>query len=163
MKIHSMFTARFGLVHDDCTCYRCWYIRLCTKCMICMLQVGVHCAGIICTIACYGIGTIISDCDCQHGMSYYCIYRLTLGVSDMDHFCWIWFFSFLLSSFQFAFLCMSAVHGEFDWRISSSLFARNFGTNLWLVLGTWNLYWDLNFLLGTWTGNLDLQLGLAYL
>ena len=35
-----------------------------TKFMICMLQVGVHGAGIICTIACYGIGTILSDCDC---------------------------------------------------------------------------------------------------
>ena len=30
-----------------------------TKCMICMLQVGVHCADIIFTIACYGIGTIL--------------------------------------------------------------------------------------------------------
>ena len=30
-----------------------------TKCIVCMLQVGVHCAGIICTIVCYGIGTII--------------------------------------------------------------------------------------------------------
>ena len=29
-----------------------------TKCLICILQVLVHCAGIICTIACYGIGTI---------------------------------------------------------------------------------------------------------
>ena len=29
-----------------------------TKCMICMLLVGVHCASIICSIACYGIGTI---------------------------------------------------------------------------------------------------------
>ena len=26
-----------------------------TKCMICMLQVGVHCASIICTIAYYGM------------------------------------------------------------------------------------------------------------
>ena len=31
-----------------------------TKCMICILQVGVHYAGIICKIACYGIGTIMS-------------------------------------------------------------------------------------------------------
>ena len=29
-----------------------------TKCMVCMLQVGVHCASIICTIAFYGIGII---------------------------------------------------------------------------------------------------------
>ena len=41
------------LVHED---YRTW--GLYTKCMICMLHVWVHCAGIICTIACYGIGTI---------------------------------------------------------------------------------------------------------
>ena len=61
--------------------------RLYTKCMICMLQVGVHYAGIICTIACYGIGTIISDCDCQHGISYYRIYRSRHGVSEMDRFC----------------------------------------------------------------------------
>ena len=30
-----------------------------TKCMIGMLQVGIHCAGIICTVACYGIDTIL--------------------------------------------------------------------------------------------------------
>ena len=51
-----------------------------TKCMICMLQVGVHGAGIICTIACYGIGTLILDCDCQDG-TYYHIYCSRLGVS----------------------------------------------------------------------------------
>ena len=34
------------------------HMGLYTKCKICMLQVGVHCAGIICTIACHGIGTI---------------------------------------------------------------------------------------------------------
>ena len=41
-------------------------LGLYTKCTICMLQVGVHSAGIICAIACYGIGTIIPDCNCQH-------------------------------------------------------------------------------------------------
>ena len=55
--------------------------------MICMLQLGVHCAGISCTIACYGIGTIIPDYDCQHGILYYHIYRSRLGISDMDRFC----------------------------------------------------------------------------
>ena len=58
-----------------------------TKCMICMLQVGVHCASIICTIACYGIGTNIPDSDCQHGISYYRIYHSRLGVSVMDPSC----------------------------------------------------------------------------
>ena len=55
-----------------------------TKCMICMLLVGVHCAGIICTIACYGIDTILSDCDCQYGISYYRIYcsRLVLSLHE---------------------------------------------------------------------------------
>ena len=52
-----------------------------------MLQVGVHCAGIISAIVCYGIGTVISDCDCQHGILYDRIYRLRVGVSDMDRFC----------------------------------------------------------------------------
>ena len=51
-----------------------------TKCTIFMLLVGVHGAGIICTIACNGICTIILDCDCQHGMSYYRIYRSRLNV-----------------------------------------------------------------------------------
>ena len=52
-SVHVTDVSRFGLY---------------TKCMIYMLQVGVHCVGIICTIACYGIGTIIPDCDCQHGI-----------------------------------------------------------------------------------------------
>ena len=39
------------------------------------------------TIACYGIGTIIPDCDCQHGILSYRIHRLPLGISDMDRFC----------------------------------------------------------------------------
>ena len=54
-----------------------------TKCMICMLQLGVHCVSIICTIACYGISTNISDCDCQHGISHYRIYHSRFGVSDI--------------------------------------------------------------------------------
>ena len=58
-----------------------------TKCMICMLQLGVHCAGIICTIACYGIGRIIPDCDCRCEISHSRIYRSRLIVSDMDRFC----------------------------------------------------------------------------
>ena len=42
------------LVHED---YRTW--ELYTNCTSCMLQVWVNCDHIICTIACYGIGTII--------------------------------------------------------------------------------------------------------
>ena len=57
------------------------------KCIICMLQVCVHCAGISCTIACYGIGTIIPDCDCQDEILYYRIHHSRLGISDMDRFC----------------------------------------------------------------------------
>ena len=41
----------------------------------CMFQVGLHGAGIISTIACYRIGALIPDCDCQYAISYYCIYR----------------------------------------------------------------------------------------
>ena len=62
-------------------------LGLYTKSMICMLQLEVRCAGNICTIACYGIGAILPDCDCQHGISYCHIYRSRLGVLDMDHFC----------------------------------------------------------------------------
>ena len=46
-----------------------------------MLQLGVHCASIICTNTCYGIGTNTSDFDCQHGISYHPIYHSRLGVS----------------------------------------------------------------------------------
>ena len=105
----------------------------------------------------------ISDCDCQHGISYYPIYCSRLGVSvwivsaefGSPRFCWVHFSLFL---------CLSVVHGEFHWRICSTLlFAQNFGTNLRLVLSIWNLYWDLNLRLGTWIENLDLQLGLTHL
>ena len=97
------------------------------KCTICMLQVWVQCAGISCTIACNGIGTINSDCDCQHGISYYRIYRSRFDVSV--------------------------------WIVSAEFVSSRFCC----VLDTWNFYWDLNLRLGTWTGNLDLQLGLTHL
>ena len=76
MGLHSMLTQH---VSDYCmmivsvTDVSTW--GLCTKCMICMLQVGIHCAGIICTISCYGIVTIMPGCDCHHGISYYHLYR----------------------------------------------------------------------------------------
>ena len=121
-----------------------------TKCMICMLQVGVHFAGIIWTFACYGIGTIISDCDCQHGMTYYRIYHSRLGVSDMNRFCWIWFFSFLLSSFQFVSLheCGSRWVWFKNLKFSNCLL----GISVWIFdwytvletcTGTWIIDWEL--------------------
>ena len=101
-----MFTACFGLAHDNLKLIvGAWIFNwelgleptshvtdvntwgLYTKCMICMLHVVVHCADITCTVACYGIGTIIPDCDCQHEISYYRIYCSRLGVPDMDRFC----------------------------------------------------------------------------
>ena len=59
MGLYSMLVACFGLVHDDCTCRRCWYMGIVHQMHNCMSQVWVHCDGISCTIACYGIGTII--------------------------------------------------------------------------------------------------------
>ena len=150
MEIRSMLAACFGLVHDDCTCYRCWYMGLYSKWIICLLQVWVHCAGSSCTIiACYGIGTIIPDCDCQPGILYYRNYCSRLGISDMDHFCWVNFHLFL---------CMSAVHGEFDLRICNTLTVCSqlqYGSSTWirnlkLVLGLGS-----SLELGSSTGNLD--------
>ena len=129
---YSMLVACFRLVHDNCTCYRCWY----TKCIICMLQAWVHCAGISCIIACYGIGTIIPDCDCQHGILYYHIDRSWLGISDMDRFCWVKFRLFLCGSRWLENL-----------PFSNSLLA----TLVWIF--------NLNSELETCAGNLDLQLG----
>ena len=54
----------------------------------------------ICTIACYGIVLVIFLIVTVNMESYIILlYRSGLGFSDFDHFCWIWFFSFLLSDF----------------------------------------------------------------
>ena len=113
-----------------------WY----TKCIIYMLQLWLHCAGSSCTIALYGIGTIIPDCDCQHGILYYCIYSLRLFFcryvsfllsSIFFHFCW---FNFSVLFFAWV------VHSEFDWRIWNFLTVCSqflYGSS------TWNLHWEL--------------------
>ena len=65
-----------------------------------MLQVLVHDDCTLCTIACYGVGTMIfAHCDCEHGISYYSTYRSFLYGFH--------FFSFMLSYLQFKFLSMS--------------------------------------------------------
>ena len=81
MKIRSVLTARFGLVHDDFTCYRCQYMRIIHQ------MLDFHVTGVS-TLCWYYLCNCmlldwynISDCDCQHGISYYRIYRLRLGVS----------------------------------------------------------------------------------
>ena len=103
------------LVHED---YRTW--RLYTKCMICMLQVWVR-YGIICTIACYETGTIIFLTVIVN-MEYHIIVFI-----PHDSVFQIWIVSVAFGSSRFCwvtcslFLWMSAVLGEFDWRICSSL------------------------------------------
>ena len=86
--IRSLCKSR--LVHDY---YRIY--GLYTKCTICMLRL-VH-DGVICAIVCYGIATIISPIVTVN-MEYHIIvlYCLQLGFSDINRFCCIWFFSFLL-------------------------------------------------------------------
>ena len=117
-----------------------------------MLQLGVHCAGIISTIACYWIGTIIPDCDCQHGISYYHIYRLRLCVSDMDRFCWV---NFSLRFFAWVRFMVRLI-GEFA---VLQLFARNLVLIFdWYsvpetCVGTWIFDWELG--LETWIFNWD--------
>ena len=113
--------------------------------MICMFQLRVHCGGIIRMIACYGISTNISDCDCQHRISYCHIYHLRLSISGMYRFCWVNFSLRFFSWVQF----MVSLIGEFA---VLKRFAPNFGMDLQLEFGTWNLYWDLDLQLGTWTG-----------
>ena len=124
-----------------------------TKCMICMLQVGVHCAGIICTIACYGLVQYFLIVIVN--MEYYIIIFI---VCDWVFQIWIVSAEFGSSRFCWVqlslFLCMSAVHGEYDWRSCSSLivysqFRYEFSTGIWslkLVLGlefsTGNLDWN---------------------
>ena len=107
-ELYSLLVECFELVHDDCTCYRCWYMGMVHQ-MHNLHVTVVHCASINCTIACCGIGTIIPDCDCQHGILYYRIYHSRLGIS-------VWIVSAELNSG-----CFFEVHGEFDWRIGRSL------------------------------------------
>ena len=68
----------------------------CTMCSFCMLRL-VH-DDFICTIACYGIGTIIFLIVTVN-MEYHIIvlnYRFRPGFLDIESFCCIWFISFLL-------------------------------------------------------------------
>ena len=58
-----------------------------TKCMVCMLQVGVHCASTVCTIACNGIFITFLIAIVNMEYNYYCIYHSRLGASVMDRFC----------------------------------------------------------------------------
>ena len=91
------------------------------KYIICMLQVWVHCSGISYTIAFYGIGTINSDCDCQHGISYYRIYRSRFGVS-------VWIVS---AEFVSSRCCWTLSTWNLYWDL-----------NFRFVLETWIFNWD---------------------
>ena len=95
--------------------------------------------------------TNIPDCDCEHGIWHYYIYLSWLGVSDNYHFCWIWFFSFLLVNFSLCFFSWVLYKVRLSWRICSSLTIRL------------QLRYESSLVLRTWTGNLDLQLGPTYL
>ena len=135
----------FRLVHEY---YRAW--RLYTKSTICMLQVWVHCDCIICTIACYRIGTIflLVIVNMEYDIIVFIVPNLVFQIwiisakFGSSRFCWV---NFSL------FLCMSVVHGEFVWRICSSLtvcsqFLYESSTwirNLKLVLGTWIFNYEL--------------------
>ena len=120
-----------------------------TKCMIFMLQVEVHYVGIICTIACHGIGTIFMILIVN--MEYYIIIfnardsLLQICIISAEfissHFYW---FNFSLLFFTWV------VRGEFDWRICSSLtvcLQFLYGSSTWIwnlkcVLGTWIFNWE---------------------
>ena len=128
--------------------------------MNCMLQLRVHYAGIICTIACHGINTNISDCDCQHEISYYCIYCSRPSVSDMYHFYWV--------NFNLCFF--SWMHSRWVWLenlpFSNGLLATlvwifNLNSELETCTGTWIFNWELG--LETWIFNWDLGLEPTYL
>ena len=142
MEILSILAACFGLVHDD-WCYRCSFMWIIHQ------MHDLHVTGNIFPITCYGIGTILPDCDCQHGIFYYHIYRSQLCVSDMDRFCWIWFFSFLQSSVQFVSLheCGSLWVSLENLQFSSSLIAISVRIFDWYSVletctGTWIFDWE---------------------
>ena len=58
----------------------------------------------------------ILNCDCEQKYHFIVLdYRSWFGFSDIDSFCRIWFFSFLLSSLQFEFLSMSTYTEKKTW------------------------------------------------
>ena len=121
------------------------------QCMICMLQVRVHCAGIICTIACYEIGTIFLIVNMEYYIIVFNVQDSLLQICIVSaefissHFCWF--------NFSLRFIAW-VVRGEFDWRICSSLTCLQFlyGSSTWiqdlkLALGTLILNWAPTYLL----------------
>ena len=135
--LYSMLVACFGLVRDNCTCYRCWYMG-----MVHQLH-NLHVTGVS-TLCWYYLYQCmlwdwhnISDCDCQHEISYCRIYRSRFGISDMDRFCWVKFRLFLLR-----FMVIWLENLPFP----NGLLA----TSVWIF--------NLNSELETCTPNLDLQL-----
>ena len=103
----------------------------------------------------------IPNSDCEHGISYYSTYCSLLSFSDMDRFCCIWFFSFLL---------LIAV-GLFAWvRFKVSLGLENVQfSNCSIAISTQIFHLDselglgLGYSTGTrifnWDSNLQLGLG----
>ena len=114
-----------------------------TKCIICMLHVWVHCAGISYTIACYVIGQ--SFLIVIVNLEFYIIIFI---VRDLVFQTWI-------VSAELNSGCFFAVHGEFDWRICHSLMVCSqlwYGSSTWirnlkLVLGTLIFDWEPTYLL----------------
>ena len=122
----------FQLVHDD---YRTW--GLYTKCTICMLWLLVH-DGFICTIACYGIGSIIFLIVTVN-VEY--IIVVTTCHSVFQILIVLLHLVLLVSAVNCSwFLCMSEVQGEFG--VDES----------WSSVTVWS---RLQYESSTWTRNLD--------
>ena len=66
----------------------------------------VHDDCIICTIACYGIGTVICPMVTVN-MEIILQCLLSYSFSNLNRFCGIWYFTFLLNYLQFEFLSVS--------------------------------------------------------
>ena len=171
------------MIHDNCIVYTLHDAGIgtwgsYTKWMICMLQVWVHYACIICTIACYGIGRIIF----LIVISFYSTYYSQLCFSEINRFCmdlvssrlcWvicsfivILFYSTYYSQLCFSEInrfCMDLVYTSFCWVICSFSFYPclqiSWGCGFHNLPSFFNCRCKLRPC--TWTAGSNLSLGLA--
>ena len=120
MEIRSMLAARFRLVHDACTCYRCQYMGLYTKCMIFMFRWEY--IVLVLFVQLPGMGLI------QYFWLWLSTWNIILSrlsfetqCFSLDRFCWICSFSFLMST-QYLKLVLGVElsTGNLDWKQGSS-------------------------------------------
>ena len=102
VHINYIVVSTYEIHQMHIACYRCLHMRSIPD-AYCMLQVLLHEKCTRCILYIRSLLLLILTV----GTKRYCYstYLSRLCFSDIDRFCWIWFFSFLLSYLQFGLLC----------------------------------------------------------